>query len=117
MTTLLERLDRFWFFEAPAGRLAALRILVGVFSLYYLSNAYFQFPGRVNGASDLYEPVGLARLLPEPIPAPVFQCIVLVMLLANVGFLLGWRYRTTGPLFGVLVVFVLCYRNSWGMVY
>jgi predicted DCC family thiol-disulfide oxidoreductase YuxK len=117
MKALFQRLDRFWFGPAPAARLAALRVLVGAFSLYYLGSRYFKFAKAASGDKDLFEPVGLATLLLEPFPVAVFQCIFLIMLLANVAFLLGWRYRITGPLFGVLTVFVMCYRNSWSMIY
>jgi hypothetical protein len=41
MKTLLKYLHNFGFFPAPALRLAALRILLGVFALYYLGSAYF----------------------------------------------------------------------------
>jgi predicted DCC family thiol-disulfide oxidoreductase YuxK len=117
MRKFFQRLDRFWFAAVPADRLAALRVLVGAFSLYYLAFHYFRFSMVASGDVDHYEPVGLATLLIEPLPVAVFQCIFLVTLLANAAFLLGWRYRYTGPLFGVLVVFLLCYRNSWSMIY
>jgi predicted DCC family thiol-disulfide oxidoreductase YuxK len=117
MKTLLQRLDEYWFAAAPAARLAALRILVGAFSLCYMGFHFFDFPGKVNGSSKFYAPVGVATLLPDPLPPSVFQVIVVLMLLANVAFLLGWRFRTTGPLFGGLLTFVLCYRNSWSMIY
>ena len=65
----------------------------------------------------LFEPAGLAALLSAPVPVRLFQVIMAVMLLANVAFILGWRFQFTGPLFAGLLLWVLCYRNSWSMIY
>ncbi len=67
--------------------------------------------------ADLFEPVGVAAVFSNPIPAQVFAAILGLTLLANIAFLLGWRHRYTGPLFAALLLFVLCYRNSWSMIY
>jgi predicted DCC family thiol-disulfide oxidoreductase YuxK len=34
-----------------------------------------------------------------------------------VAFILGWQYRWTGPAFGLLLLVLLSYRNSWSMLY
>jgi predicted DCC family thiol-disulfide oxidoreductase YuxK len=117
MKALLRLLDRFWFAPAPAARLAAVRILVGGFGLWYFGSRYFLFARATGGEKEFYTPVGLATLLLEPLPVAVFQCLYMIMLLANVAFILGWRFRLTGPLYGVLTVFIMCYRNSWSMIY
>src|SRR5688572_25194986 len=117
MHPFLRRIDEFWFAPAPAARLAVLRVLVGGFSLLYLGPKFSAFRSAVSGPADLYVPVGLSRLLPGPIPAGVYQLLVAAMLVVNVAFVLGWWFRVTGPLFAALITFVLCYRNSWGMIY
>lgn len=117
MRSLLERLDGHWFKEIPAARLAVVRILVGVFALQYLG-ARFSLLGNIAASSpDLFAPVGLAAFLTGPMPAMAFQFLVLLTLLLNVAFIAGWRHRLTGPSFAVLLLFVLCYRNSWSMIY
>jgi predicted DCC family thiol-disulfide oxidoreductase YuxK len=117
MREFVGTLDRFWFAAMPARRLAVLRLLVGGYSLYYLGSSYFQLPIRASGPPGTYEPVGLAWLLPGPLPPWVFQGVLLATLVTNVAFVVGWRFRVAGPLFGVLLAYLLCYRNSWGMIY
>jgi hypothetical protein len=34
-----------------------------------------------------------------------------------VAFILGWRFNRTGPIYAALLLWVLCYRNSWSMIY
>jgi len=117
MTRLLERLHAFWFAGAPATRLAALRILVGGYALWYVGSRYDLYSRMGRSAADLFDPVGVATLLPGPIPPLIFDVVVGLTLVANVAFVLGWRHRYTGPLFGALLLWLLCYRNSWSMIY
>lgn len=117
MTAALHRLGAVWFAPGPAARLAALRVLVGAFSLQYLWPRYEMYTGTAGSSDSLFRPVGVAALLDDPLPVPVFQCILQLTLLANVAFVLGWRFRVTGPLFGGLLLWVMCYRNSWSMIY
>src|SRR5688572_8644738 len=117
MTGVLRRLEGYWFTEIPAARLAILRIVAGLFCLQYLASRVDTF-GRLAGSHmDLYEPVGLANVLPSPMPVAMFQLLIGLTLVLNVAFVLGWRHRITGPLFAGLLLFVFCYRNSWSMVY
>jgi hypothetical protein len=114
---LLGILDTFWFVEGSATRLAMLRIVVGAASLAYFAPRFNYFSQIAASSPEVFEPVGLARLLDAPIPVRLFQVIMACMLLANVAFLLGWRFQRTGPLFAALLLWVLCYRNSWSMIY
>lgn len=110
-------LDRFWFVEAPATRLAMLRILVGAFSLWYLIPRIKMFTRIGRTDESLFEPVGVVSLLGYPISPDLYQVIVLLTVTAAVAFTLGWRHRYTGPAFGLLLLFTLSYRNSWSMLY
>ena len=47
----------------------------------------------------------------------MFDVILVFTALANAAFILGWRFNRTGPLFAGLLLGVLCYRNSWSMIY
>jgi hypothetical protein len=117
MSRLTRALDAFWFVEGSATRLALLRIVIGTAALVYFGPR-FSYYSRIAGSSaDLFEPVGLAAILYVPIPVPLFQTILVGMVLANVAFILGWRFTWTGPLFAGLLLWVLCYRNSWSMIY
>ena len=53
----LRLLDRFWFAEAPATRLAALRILVGAFALANLAVRYPILSAVADSSPILVEPV------------------------------------------------------------
>lgn len=113
----IAALGRFWFDEAPATRLAALRVLAGGYVLWHVGLRYSMLAEIARADDALFEPVGAAAFLDEPISAVVFELIVVATLVFNVLFILGSRYRTVGPVFGVLLMFVMCYRNSWSMVY
>ncbi|MGH7454288.1 MAG: hypothetical protein ACRENG_23235, partial [bacterium] len=43
--------------------------------------------------------------------------LLIATLAANIAFIFGWQHRYTGPLFGGLLLALLCYRNSWSMIY
>ncbi len=117
MSNILKRLDRFWFTEAHSASLALLRILIGGYALFYLWTRYSMLIRIADSQASLFAPVGAASFLETPIPTPVFELVLLVTLAMNVAYVLGCAFRWSGPLFGVLLLFVLCYRNSWSMVY
>lgn len=106
-----------WFPEVPAKRIALLRIAAGLFSLWYVGT-HFEMFGEIGETNHvLFDPVGLATLLDGPITADAYTAIVALTLFTNILFILGWRHRWTGPLFSLLLLFVLSYRNSWAMIY
>jgi hypothetical protein len=100
---------------APAERLAMLRILTGVFAVAYLLvrlPVFLQLGDRRSG----FDGVGLAMLLDRPVEGRVVDAVVVVTLLSGVGFVLGWRFRVTGPLFAVGLLALGSYRGSWGQL-
>jgi hypothetical protein len=114
---LLRRLDTFWFERAPAARPAILRILVGVYILYYLARRFPMYLKIAGSDPSLFKPVGVVSHLEKPIPVWVFRWALIATFVANVVFILGLRHRYTGPLFAGLLLWVMCYRNSWSMIY
>ncbi len=111
-------IDRYWMAPAPAERLAFARIAVGAYALFYLLSrtpywftfAYFD--------PHLYQPVGLlAWLQPKPFIPAVVHVLVLATFACAVPFVLGWRHRVLAPLFALLLLWILSYRHSWGMVF
>ncbi|MDX2041359.1 MAG: M48 family metalloprotease [Acidobacteriota bacterium] len=117
MKYLWNKLSAYWFAEAPAERLAVLRILIGAFALYYVGVRYDMFVKIAETESSLFAPVGVAAFLNAPIGVGLFQAILIATLAANVAFILGWWHRFTGPLFAGLLMWLLCYRNSWSMIF
>jgi len=114
---LYRLVDDFWFAPAPAARLALLRILIGAFAFYLVMDHYSMWVRIGSTSASLFEPVGVVAILDQPLPPGVFQALVIACLVANVLFILGWRHRWTGPVFAALLLWVLCYRNSWSMIY
>ncbi|MDD9936234.1 MAG: HTTM domain-containing protein [Myxococcales bacterium] len=113
----MSALDRYWLAPAPAARLAALRVLVGAFSVCYLiarAPVLADF-SRMNPAR--FEPVGAALLIASPLPHAAEWALFAACLLMALCFALGFRFRITGPLFALLFFWVTSYRNSWGMVF
>jgi hypothetical protein len=108
---------RWWCPVAPARRLATLRILVGIYAFGYLAG---RFPamvsvGRLPAAQ--FDPAGPVAILGQPLPAAVVTLIAALAVLLGAAFVLGWKFRITGPAFAIATVWVLSYRTSWGMIY
>jgi hypothetical protein len=100
---------------APAERLAMLRILTGAFAVAYLLirlPVFLQLGDRRSG----FDGVGLAMLLDRPVEGRVVDAVVVATLLSGAGFVLGWRFRATGPLSAVGVLALGSYRGSWGQL-
>jgi hypothetical protein len=110
-------LERFWFVEAPAARLAWARILIGGFACWYLLDRFRSYLAVGTTPPDLFDPVGVMTLLGAPLPFWVWNALLAGAVVASFLFIAGWCYRVTGPLFAVLFLLVLSYRNSWSMIY
>ena len=106
-----------WFFPAPAQRLAGTRILIAAFAVVYLGTRIGYLLAPLNYADATFDPVGPVGLLPTPLPDAWVYLSVGVALLSGVAFWAGAWFRVTGPLFAVMLLWVLSYRNSWGMVF
>jgi hypothetical protein len=109
--------DRLWYAPAPPERLAILRILIGGCALVYLVVRFGHLIGVAQFPARQFHPVGPVTLLSAPLPGVVAVLAVVLALIMAVAFVLGWRFRITGPLFAVLLLWVTSYRNSWGMVF
>ena len=100
---------------APPERLAMLRILTGLFTVAYLLvrlPVFLQLGGRRSG----FDGVGLAGLLDRPVEGSVVDAVVVATLLSGAGFVLGWRFRVTGPWFALGMLALGSYRGSWGQL-
>jgi hypothetical protein len=114
---MLRTLERVCFPQAPAARLGLFRLLLGLYTLVYVGRRYRMLLRIAASDPALFQPVGVARGMEQPLPLPAFRALLHATLLANLAFLLGWRHRASGPLFGGLLLWLLCYRNSWSMIY
>ncbi len=98
-------------------RLALLRIATGLFSLWYIANRYGLLMKTASVDPTLFAPVGLAAILSGPLSPGVLEALYFITLATNAAFLLGWQYRYTAPAFAGSLLFLLCYRNSFSMIY
>lgn len=100
---------------APPERLAGLRILIGGFAAVYLAA---RLPNLI-GLAELsgFAPVGVTTALAGPLPPALVIAQALLALGLGLAFTLGWRFRVTGPAFAFALLWVLTYRNSFGMVF
>jgi hypothetical protein len=115
--SLLARLDRYWYAPMPATRLAVLRVLVGAYALVYLLIRCVSLASVAHFAASEFEPVGPVRLLSSPLSPLTVQLTVALACLLGVAFVLGVRYRVSGPLFGLSFLWLTSYRSSWGMIF
>ena len=102
---------------APAERPAALRLLVGGFAVVYLVVRAPHFWQIAAVEPRRWDPVGTFGWIDDPIPVSVSRSILVAAIIVGAGFVAGWRYRVSGPLFAVLLLFALTARNSWGQVW
>jgi vitamin K-dependent gamma-carboxylase-like protein len=112
--------QRFWDWYAPqtpARRIELLRLAVGVYALVYLVSRAAHLNAVVSYPASSFAPVGVVSWLSAPLsPAWVFATYG-ASLVTGVAFTLGVLYRFSAPLFAVLLLWVMSYRHSWGMIF
>jgi hypothetical protein len=101
----------------PAERLASLRLLTGFFTLVYLGARGPGILAAIYQAPHLFQPVGPVKLLSAPAAPAVTYIFYALAWVFGLAFFLGWRFRLTAPAFTLCLMWVLAYRNSWGMVF
>jgi hypothetical protein len=109
-------LARVWFREAPATRLAFVRIATALYVLHLLVDNHRTYMHLDMAGADTFEPTGAARLLSGPLDPDIWWWIVAISIMGVAFNLLGLAHRLALP-FGAALTFTLAYRNSWGQVY
>ena len=117
MTPLSKLLDRFWLRWLGPERLALIRIATGLFALWYLTSRFDMMVRMARGAAENFDPVGVAVFLESPVHYLVFKATLVLTIITGAAYTLGWKFRYTGPAFAVLFFALMCYRNSWSMIY
>lgn len=115
--TVLRPLDRWWMWRLGPQPLAFFRVLVGLFATVYLVIRWPSITASTSFEARQFEPIGVTHLAGEPLAAWALYALLLATIASGVAFTLGWRHAINGPLFAVLLLFVLTYRNSWGQVF
>jgi hypothetical protein len=115
--SLPRRITAWWFAPVPAARLAALRICVGLFALIYLLAQAVPLWQLTSLPARSFEPVGPLIGLDGPLPVPLWRGLVIACLALAAAFTAGVWYRVAAPLFAAVLLVVLSYRSSWGMIF
>lgn len=117
MKAALRRWDTWFYAAMPAERLALLRACVGIYALIYLVSraAHLNAPLRYSASS--FAPIGIVRLIAQPLPPYCVYAVFGGAVLTGALFTLGVAYRLAAPLFALLLLWVLSYRHSWGMIF
>jgi hypothetical protein len=102
---------------APPERLAAFRVLSGGFALGYLLVRLPYLLDVIHLDARRWDPPGALAGLSRPLTPGLAQGLLVLTLVSGLAFVVGWRYRITGPAFGLLLLGVLSYRNSWGHLF
>jgi hypothetical protein len=114
----VRAIDRYWMAPAPAARLGAVRLFVGIYAVVYL---FGRLPHSLSYASfsrSHFRPVGVVDLLiDKPLPGWLVAGLAIACAAMAIPFALGLAFRLTGPVFAALILWVLTYNNSWGMIF
>lgn len=113
----IDRVSGWWFREAPAERVAALRVLIVGFGLVWLIGGAPVLLGFGQFPAERFEPVGVVGLVATPLPSVAVVAAWLLAIVSGILALLGWRWRIVGPVFAIALLWVTSYRNSWGMIF
>ncbi len=113
----MTRLAAWWFAPAPAQRLAAMRIIIGLYALVYVAARLGELASVAQLPGGNFAPVGVVRVLGAPLPGwlPLGLAVATVATLAC--FVIGAWWRVAAPIAAGLLLWTLSYRNSWGMVF
>lgn len=117
MNKLTQSLTNYWFAPLAPQRLALIRIATGAFSLWYLLNRVSLFSNLSESGAAMFDPVGAVAWLQAPLPDSWVQAFFACTLALNLAYLIGWKFRQTGPLFALSLLVLFSYRNSWSMIY
>lgn len=102
--------------EAPARRLAVVRILVGAYAVVFVAIRTFHWLDVARLPERRFDPVGVLGLLEQPMTPEVAAVLSALTLAGAVAFLFGWRFRVSAPVFAGLLLVMTTHGNSGGQV-
>jgi vitamin K-dependent gamma-carboxylase-like protein len=107
-----------WYAPAvPARRIELLRLAIGGYSLIYLVSRAAHLNAVVSYPASSFAPVGVVRALSGPLSPGWVYAAYGASVITGVAFTFGVLYRFSAPLFALLLLWVLSYRHSWGMIF
>lgn len=102
--------------EAPGERLAAFRIVVGVFVVGYLALRLPVFLALGDRPAEDFEGVGVLAPLSSPPSSAVLVACIVVAVASGVASTLGWRYRPASVACAASTLLLTTLRGSWGQL-
>lgn len=117
MRGLAGRAAGWWLAPAPAERLAALRIAIGLYAFGYVVGRFGELAAIARLPAAQLRPIGVVRVLDAPVAPGLAIAIAAATAALLALFVLGYRYRLVAPLAALALLWTLSYRNSWGMVF
>jgi len=105
------------FQPAPPVRLAVVRVLTGLFALWYITLAGRWLSSSEGQPASVFAPTGLTSHLSAPLSLQTTELLGIATTVAGVLFTLGLLWRISGPAFGLLLLYTMTYRNSWSMIF
>ena len=111
-------LDRTLFPRHAALNLAVMRILIGCFAAWVLwTFRVATLQTCMDTPHRFFEPLGVLAFMTAPMNDRLFFVLHDLCLALTVPFVLGLFSRVLAPLFAVLLLVTLTYRQSWGFIY
>lgn len=101
---------------APAERLAAFRIAVGIFVVVYFIGRAPVFLALADRSAGDFDPVGLLAPLVDPPRGVIVTATYAVTLAAGIAATVGYRYRPAVIACTAGALFLTTLRSSWGQL-
>jgi hypothetical protein len=117
MKHLAALFERLWFEPMTPITLAVCRIITGIYAFDYLTTWRRALLRSAGGAPEVFHPIGVARILDQPIPVELYDGLFSLCVFLSSLFTAGVLHRILAPIFAVALLFVLSYSNSWAMVF
>lgn len=102
--------------EAPARRLAVVRILVGTYATVFVAIRSFHWMDVARLPARRFDPVGVLGWLDQPFSTGLVAVLSILIFALAVAFLLGWQFRVLAPIFAALLLVMTTHGNSWGQI-
>ena len=104
-----------WLFRPAGARpLAVVRIAIGSYALVWLLFSSPELLGLGGLDRARFDPVGIVAVTGAgPMSTRSIAFLLAATIAAAVAVVAGWRFRVTGPVFAVGLLWLTTYQNSW----
>ncbi|MEE9385869.1 MAG: hypothetical protein V3V08_20860 [Nannocystaceae bacterium] len=109
--------QRWWWSPFPAERIAALRLITGLFAWVYVVVRSPSLLSATDFSRQRFEPIGPLGWLDAPPPDFAVYALLTTCIASGPLLILGWRHHVSGPIFAFAFMCCATYRSSWGMVF